>query len=132
VANRLADRFSSGSICAAGGILLATGLIATALWPIQGTVAPLVASAIVCGIGFGLFQVPNNRTMFLSAPAERSAAAGGMQGTARLAGQTAGALLVAFVLTVAPIGTAPRLAIGLAAVAALIAAWVSWSRESVA
>jgi DHA2 family multidrug resistance protein-like MFS transporter len=131
VANRLADRFTSGSVCAAGGILLATGLIATALWPIKETVAPLVASAIVCGVGFGLFQVPNNRTMFLSAPAERSAAAGALQGTARLAGQTAGAMFLAFVLTVAPIAIAPRAAIGLAAIAALMAAWVSWSRAPV-
>jgi DHA2 family multidrug resistance protein-like MFS transporter len=63
--------------------------------------------------------------MFLSAPADRSAAAGGLQGTARLAGQTAGAVLVALVLSAFPLSTAPQVAIGLAAAAALSAAWVS-------
>ncbi|HZF96267.1 MAG TPA: MFS transporter [Allosphingosinicella sp.] len=123
-ANWLATRFSSASICAAGGLVLAAGLVLGASWPIQDSIAPLGACAILCGIGFGLFQVPNNRTMFLSAPAERSAAAGGMQATARLAGQTAGALLVGFVLSAAPAATAPRLALAAAAFAALAAAWI--------
>ena len=34
VANRLADRFSSGSLCAVGGIVLASGLAVIALWPV--------------------------------------------------------------------------------------------------
>jgi DHA2 family multidrug resistance protein-like MFS transporter len=130
LANRLADRFGSEAICAAGALVLAAGLAATAMWPIGQTVAPLAGCALVCGIGFGLFQVPNNRTMFLSAPADRSAAAGGLQGTARLAGQTAGALLVAAILSSTPSVVAPRLAIGSAAVAALLAAWISWSRNA--
>jgi DHA2 family multidrug resistance protein-like MFS transporter len=125
VASRLASRFTSGALCAAGALLLATGLAGTALWPADGSIAPIAACALISGAGFGLFQVPNNRNMFLSAPLSRSAAAGGLQGTARLAGQTAGALLVAFVLSAAPITHAPRIAFSFAAAAALIAAWVS-------
>jgi DHA2 family multidrug resistance protein-like MFS transporter len=125
VASRLASRFTSGALCAAGALLLATGLAGTALWPVDGSIAPIAACALISGAGFGLFQVPNNRKMFLSASPSRSAAAGGLQGTARLAGQTAGALLVAFVLSAAPITHAPRIAFSLAAAAALIAAWVS-------
>jgi DHA2 family multidrug resistance protein-like MFS transporter len=128
--NRLADRVSPASLCAAGALLLAAGLAAAALWPIERTIAPLAACALVCGIGFALFQVPNNRTLFLSAPPGRSAAAGALQGTARIAGQTAGALLVAFVLSAAPLADAPRLALGLAAIAALLAALVSWPRSA--
>jgi DHA2 family multidrug resistance protein-like MFS transporter len=128
-AGRLAERCASGSLCAAGGVLLAIGLVGAASWPPGGSLVPLALFAMVCGAGFGLFQVPSNRAMFLGAPAERSAAAGGMQGTARLAGQTAGALLVAFVLSAAPIWVAPRLAMGIAAAAALMAAYVSWRRE---
>jgi DHA2 family multidrug resistance protein-like MFS transporter len=124
-ANRLADRFEPGPLCAAGGLLLAMGLAAAALWPVERTIAPLLACAMICGTGFGLFQVPNNRSLFLAAPADRGAAAGGLQGTARLAGQTAGALLVAFVLSAAPLEIAPRLAIGLAGVAALMASFIS-------
>lgn len=124
-ANQLARRFAASSVCSAGALILAAGLGAAAAWPAGGTIFPLAASAAVCGMGFGLFQVPNNRTMFLAAPAERSAAAGGMQGTARLAGQTAGALVVAAALSSAASADAPRLALCAAAVAALLAALVS-------
>jgi DHA2 family multidrug resistance protein-like MFS transporter len=50
------------------------------------------------GLGFGLFQTPNNRTMIAAAPRERSGGASGMLGTARLLGQTIGAALVALML----------------------------------
>ncbi len=131
VASRLSNRFASGNLCAAGGILLAAGLAGTALWTPDGTIAPLTGFALVSGVGFGLFQVPNNRTMFLAAPPSRSAAAGGVQGTARVLGQTAGALLVAFVLSAAPIEVAPRIALGLASASALTAAWVNRPRKYV-
>lgn len=129
VASRIAERYPSGWICAAGGVLLALGLAGAAVWPGGEPLAPLAACATICGLGFGLFQVPSNRAMFLGAPPERSAAAGGMQGTARLAGQTAGTLIVASVLAAAPIEVGPRLAMGIAALAALIAAFLSWRRE---
>ena len=129
-ANRLADRFGAARVCTAGGLVLTAGLAATACWPVGGALAPLGACALVCGVGFGLFQVPNNRTMFLAAPEDRSAAAGGLQGTARLAGQTAGALLLGAILSAAPLAIAPRIAIGFAAAASLLAAWISWTREN--
>jgi hypothetical protein len=46
------------------------------------------------GFGLGLFQIPNNRIVFASALAERSAAAGGLQGSVRLAGQAFGSLMM--------------------------------------
>ena len=46
----------------------------------------------LCGLGFGFFQAPNNRTMLGSAPRERAGAAGGMLATARLTGMTGGAM----------------------------------------
>jgi len=52
----------------------------------------------LAGLGFGLFQTPNNRTMIAAAPRERSGGASGMLGTARLLGQTTGAALVALFL----------------------------------
>jgi MFS transporter, DHA2 family, multidrug resistance protein len=42
----------------------------------------------ICGAGFGLFQSSNNRTMLAAAPRERSGAASGLFGVARLLGQT--------------------------------------------
>jgi DHA2 family multidrug resistance protein-like MFS transporter len=128
VAGRLADRIPTAWLCAVGGACLALGLAATALWPPQGDPRPLLAFAIVCGLGFGLFQVPNNRTLFLSAPPERSGAAGGMQGTARLTGQTAGAVLMTVLFTTTSLDLAPRVGLGIGAVLALAAGIVSATR----
>jgi DHA2 family multidrug resistance protein-like MFS transporter len=68
--------------------LLALGLALAAFWPLHGRPVALVPFVAICGAGFGLFQVSNNRNMFLAAPRARSGAAGGMQATARLSGQT--------------------------------------------
>jgi len=128
VAGRLADRVSTAWLCAAGGVCLAVGLAAAALWPLQGGPLPLVPLTMLCGLGFGLFQVPNNRNMFLSAPRERSGAAGGMQGTARLAGQTAGSVIMSLLFTVASADVAPRVGLGIGAVLTLAAGLVSTLR----
>jgi DHA2 family multidrug resistance protein-like MFS transporter len=128
VAGRFADRVSTAWLCAVGGVCLAVGLAATALWPPQGDPRLLIAFTIVCGLGFGLFQVPNNRNMFLSAPPERSDAAGGVQGTARLIGQTAGAVLMTLLFTTTSLNAAPRIGLGIGAVLALTAGIVSAAR----
>jgi DHA2 family multidrug resistance protein-like MFS transporter len=80
---------------------------------------------MLCGIGFGLVQVPNNRNMFLPAPREGAGAAGGMQGTARLAGQTAGGVVMSLLFTVASVESAPRVGLGIGAVLTLRAGLVS-------
>jgi MFS transporter, DHA2 family, multidrug resistance protein len=124
-AGRLADRVSTAWLCAVGGVFLATGLGAIALWPIKGTPLPLVPFTMLCGFGFALFNVANNRNMFLSAPRERSAAAGGMQGTARLLGQTAGAVIMTLLFTATSTDAAPQLGLGIGAVLTLVAGLVS-------
>jgi MFS transporter, DHA2 family, multidrug resistance protein len=72
--------------------------------------------------------VPNNHNMFLSAPRERSAAAGGMQGTARLAGQTLGVILISLLLSLASVDQAPRIGLALAALLVLAGGLVSLLR----
>lgn len=128
VAGRLADRLSTAWLCAAGGVCLAIGLAGASLWPLQGRPLLLVLLTALCGLGFGLFQVPNNRNMFLSAPRERSGAAGGMQATARLAGQTAGGVVMSLLFTMAPVDAVPRIGLGIGAVLTLAAALVSTLR----
>ena len=127
-AGRLADRLPTAWLCAAGGAILAVGLMAIALWPLAQDVRPMLLFAAACGVGFGLFQTPNNRNMFLSAPLERSAASGGLQGAARLTGQTAGAVLMTLLFTLTPGAAAPRLGLGIGAGLALLAGLVSVSR----
>ncbi len=80
----------------------------------------------MCGLGFGFFQSPNNRTMLASAPMERSGAAGGMLATARLTGQTLGATLAAIAFRFA--SHAEFLALALAALFAAGGAIASLSR----
>jgi DHA2 family multidrug resistance protein-like MFS transporter len=92
------------------------------------TPAILAACIVVCGLGFGLFQTPNNRNLFLGAPTHRSGAAGGLQGTARLTGQTAGAVLMTALFTVTSVEAAPRLGLGIGALLALTAGGVSTLR----
>ena len=125
IANRLAKRFGSAPLCVASGSLLSLGLLFSALWPVQNSIAPFAVGAALSGLGFGLFQVPNNRTMFLCAPPERSAVAGGMQGSARLIGQTIGALLMGILMASASNIIAPRLGLGLGAVFAVGSALIS-------
>jgi MFS transporter, DHA2 family, multidrug resistance protein len=125
---RLAERVPTAWLCAAGGACLALGLALAAAWPLQRGLLPLVLFTVVSGLGFGFFQTPNNRNMLLSAPRERSGAAGGMQATARLVGQTAGAVVMALLFTLAPSGAAPRIGLGVGAVLALAGGLVSTLR----
>ena len=84
---------------------------------------------MLCGLGGAILQVPNNRIMFLSAPRERSGAAGGMQASARLAGQIGGGLVMTMLFALVPIDAAPRIGLGVAAVLALAAGVVSMLRS---
>lgn len=127
VTGRLLDRLSANVLCAAGGGLLALGLATATLLPADNNPQALIAVMIMSGAGFGLFQTPNNRNMFLSAPRNRSAAAGATQGTARLTGQTFGALLVSLLFSALPLSVTPQIAFGIGALFAFAAALVSVS-----
>jgi MFS transporter, DHA2 family, multidrug resistance protein len=82
----------------------------------------------VCGTGFGLFQSPNNRAIVISAPKERSGAASGMLGMARLLGQTMGTALVAMFFGLFP-SIANTLSLLVGAGIAVLAAAVSSLRQ---
>jgi MFS transporter, DHA2 family, multidrug resistance protein len=115
IAGRLANRLSTAWLCAAGASFLAAGLAAAAIWPLHQATEPLLLITALCGLGFGLFNVPNNRNMFLSAPSERSGSAGGIQGIARLVGQTSGAIVMTLLFAVVSADTAPRLGLAIGA-----------------
>jgi DHA2 family multidrug resistance protein-like MFS transporter len=121
---------STALLCALGGACLALGLLAVALWPLQDQPLALVPFVLLCGAGFGLFQVPNNRNMLLAAPRARSGAASGVQGTARLLGQTLGAALMSLLFAHASGPAAPRLALAVAAFLTLSAGLISMLRAA--
>jgi DHA2 family multidrug resistance protein-like MFS transporter len=130
-AGRLADRAPTAWLCAIGGALLAAGLAGAAACRPGGEVSLLLPFACLAGVGFGLFQSPNNRNMFLSAPPERSGAAGAAQGSARVIGQTLGALLMSLLLTLLPAETAATVALALSSGLALSAGAMSLVRGMV-
>ena len=97
VAGRLADRYAAGILGGCGLLLLAAGLALLALLPADVAATPFVWRMMLCGLGFGFFQAPNNRTILASAPRQRSGAAGGVLSVARLLGQALGAAAVAII-----------------------------------
>jgi MFS transporter, DHA2 family, multidrug resistance protein len=124
---RFSDRYAAGILCGIGLVILAAGLLLLAVLPAQPTTLDIVWRMLVCGIGFGFFQVPNNRALIMSAPAHRSGGASGMLATARNLGMTIGAALAALALALFPgYGTGAALLIGVAC--ALAAAAVSFVR----
>jgi DHA2 family multidrug resistance protein-like MFS transporter len=127
LAGRLADRYSAGVLGALGLGLFAAGLALLALLPAAPSDADIVWRMALCGMGFGLFQSPNNRAILSSAPRERSGGASGMLGTARLLGQTSGAALVALMFGLFH-AHATIVALGAASGISLVAAAVSGTR----
>jgi len=125
LSGRFADRFSNDTLCVVGGLSLAAGLALAAFWPLQGSLAPLIPALMLSGFGFGLFQTPNNRNMLLAAPRERSGAAGGMQGMARLSGQTGGSVVMLLLFGLMTDTSAPHVGLAIGAVMATVAALVS-------
>jgi DHA2 family multidrug resistance protein-like MFS transporter len=98
IAGALADRYPPQALATAGLTVFACGLEAMALLPSHAGVANIVWRAVLCGIGFGFFQSPNNREIMGSVPRERSGSASGVLATVRVTGQTVGAALVAIAL----------------------------------
>ncbi|WP_454727149.1 MULTISPECIES: MFS transporter [Cupriavidus] len=127
LSGRLSDRYPASILAGIGLALLGTGLIGLAM---LGPDAPSFAIGwrmAMCGLGFGLFQSPNNRAMIGATPPARSGGASGAQATTRLLGQTTGTAIVALLFSIEPAGAA-RLALFVAAAVAAAGAVVSFSR----
>ncbi|MCP3708007.1 MFS transporter [Paraburkholderia sp. CNPSo 3274] len=123
----LSDRYPAGMLGGIGLALFALGLLSLATLGAHPTVFDICWRMALCGVGFGVFQSPNNRQILSSAPRERSGGASGMLGTARLTGQTLGAALVALIFGVAP-QHGPTMALYVATAFAAVAAVVSLLR----
>ena len=102
LAGRLIGRYPDGLLGGIGMAVFASGLLLLAQLPAQPSDLDIVWRMAWCGAGFALFQSPNNHTIVTTAPLARSGAASGMLGTARLIGQTTGAVLLAVLFTVWP------------------------------
>jgi MFS transporter, DHA2 family, multidrug resistance protein len=130
-AGRLADKLNAGLLGGIGLAVFAAGLFFLSRLGSSPGDFDIAWRMAVCGLGFGLFQSPNNRTIVSAAPKPRSGAAGGMLATARLLGQTTGAVAVGVAFHLAGVHAAPGLMLA-ASIAALIAAGLSLTRMGVA
>jgi DHA2 family multidrug resistance protein-like MFS transporter len=130
-AGRMADSVPAGLLGGIGLAIFAAGLFFLSRLGASPSDLSIAWRMAVCGLGFGLFQSPNNRTIVSAAPRQRSGAAGGMLATARLLGQTAGAVTVGGAFHLGGIAIAPRLLLA-SSIAALIAAGISLLRLNVA
>jgi DHA2 family multidrug resistance protein-like MFS transporter len=114
-AGRLSERIAPGLLCAVGLCVLAAGLFSLTELPANPSSFAIIWRMAVCGLGFGVFQTPNNRAMLGAAPMNRSGGASGMLSTARLLGQTSGAALVSVLFSAIPgSGTQASLLAGMA------------------
>jgi DHA2 family multidrug resistance protein-like MFS transporter len=130
VAGRLIGRYPDGLLAGIGLALLSAGLVLLALLPAHPLNGDIAWRMMLCGVGFGLFQSPNNHAIVTSAPMHRAGGASGMLGTARLTGQTLGAVLLAtiFSLTRGHSEKGPTIALAIAAGFAAVASAFSTLR----
>jgi DHA2 family multidrug resistance protein-like MFS transporter len=135
-AGRLADRYPAAVLSSVGLALLAAGLLCLALLPAQAQAWDIAWRNLLCGIGFGLFQSPNNREMLSNVARERSGAASGVLAIMRTFGQCFGTAVVGIVLSTFDSGLAGgaagmhaiRLCLALAVASTVMALAVSVSR----
>ena len=133
IAGALVGKVHPGILGFCGMVLFTIGIIALAFLEPDSSHLRIVMNLIICGIGFGLFQAPNNTVIVVSSPPERGGAASGMIGVARTLGQCFGAALVALLFKLIPdqswsIHVCQYLAAGFA----VIAACFSLSRVNIA
>jgi DHA2 family multidrug resistance protein-like MFS transporter len=128
---RWIGRCHGGWLGGSGMGFLSLGLAGMAYAAATSSHAGIVSLCLgLCGIGFGLFQSPNNHTIITSAPSQRAGVASGMIGTARLTGQILGAILVAILFSIygekSSFGLG--LALGMASILSLLAGFSSLMR----
>lgn len=130
LAGRLSDRYSAGLLGGLGLAVLTVGLLLMLSLPSDPPFMDVLWRTLVCGIGFGFFQTPNNRTLISAAPRSRSGVASGVLSTARLTGQTIGGVSVAlaFGLTQGDIAHGVGLALAVAACFSGFACVISFLR----
>lgn len=102
IAARFVEKHNPGKTAAAGMAFYGAGLILLLMLPHGAGEWDVAWRMIICGIGFGMFQTPNNIVMVGATPPHRTGGAGGMQETARLTGQTLGATAVTLIFALIP------------------------------
>ena len=100
IAGRLIGKYPDGLLGGIGMAMFACGLWLLAAMPADVAHWDMVWRMLLAGSGFALYQSPNNHTIVSSAPLARSGAAGGMLSSARMTGQTLGAVVLGTIFAI--------------------------------
>ena len=131
LAARFIERHNPAITAACGMGVYAIGVVLMLLVTPGCSHWDIVWRMTICGIGFGLYQTPNNIVMVMATPIKRTGGAGGMQSTARLVGQTLGATFVTLIFAItAPMTVSVRFCLGGAIFFGLAAGALSLLRAS--
>ncbi len=128
IAGRLVERVHAGLLGGVGLLIMSLGGLLLATLPVSADTSDLIWRLALAGVGFAGFQSPNNSILVASAPQARSGSASGMQGTARLIGQTGGAALVAALFRLFDTPNGALYALYISAALALVGSIISFSR----
>lgn len=126
----LCSRYAVAVLCGIGAAGMALGMAWLLFLPSEVAFIWPALAMLLGGVGFGFFQTPNNRALLAGAPRHRAGAAGGMQATTRVFGQSFGTALVAVAFSASAnhgivLGVGVSIACSLAAMSINIARYFS-------
>jgi DHA2 family multidrug resistance protein-like MFS transporter len=101
LSGRLADRYSSAKLAVIGLAIFTLGLLSLALLGGHPPIWQVLLSTAVSGLGFAVFQSPNNRDMMSAAPMKYASSAAGILNVNRTLAQSAGSGAVSMALVLA-------------------------------
>lgn len=127
-AGRLADRYSAAIISTVGLFIFAIGLALLAILPEHAQAWDICLRSLICGIGFGCFQSPNNKEMLSNASRENSGYASGVLAIMRTFGQCLGAAFVGVMMLLYAQNSAVHFSLWMAVIATVLAIMLSVSR----
>ena len=90
ISGSLSDRFGSRYLSAAGAFVMSIGLSMLSLLNLNTSSAFIIISMIVTGLGFGMFQTPNNSAIMGNVPHGNRGTASGTLATMRNIGMVMG------------------------------------------
>lgn len=99
IAGSLADRFTERSVSTVGAVLLLIGCLAISTFSQELTISGYLLRMAPIGIGFGLFQPPNQSAIMGSVSSKYVSVASGLWFFSRTLGQVLGITLVEFLFS---------------------------------
>ncbi len=98
-AGALSDRFGSRGISLTGLLIVIGGCLSISTLHAEATPLGYVLRLVPLGIGFGMFQSPNNSAIMGTAPRQQLGVASGLLSLSRTLGQTSGLPLMGAIFT---------------------------------